>query len=184
MAALMLIARPRISPHSTFIPITVVSIRPSCFPHWLVGATVLMLATFVLDGAASALETFSTAQLTISSSGQKHEFKVELAVTLAQRAQGLMWRRRLKAGHGMLFLFQKDRIIQMWMKNTLIPLDILFIDGQGLVICIKERAVPGSLRAISSEQRARAVLELRGGVASQLGLRPGDKVSYKAFGIR
>jgi len=152
--------------------------------RWPVGAFVLALATFVLAGTAPALETFPTARLEISSAGQTHDFTVELAVTRVQRAQGLMWRRRLKAGRGMLFLYPRDQVIQMWMKNTLIPLDMLFIDRKGTVIRIKERAVPGSLRAISSGQRALAVLELRGGAVSRLGLRPGDKVLHEAFGTR
>ena len=150
----------------------------------LVLTLVIAVATFVLAGAVLALEAFPSARLAISSSGQTHNFTVELAVSEVQRAQGLMWRRRLKADRGMLFLYQRDRVIQMWMKNTLIPLDMLFIDRKGTVIRIKERAVPGSLRAISSEQRARAVLELRGGSASRLGLRPGDKVLHEAFGTR
>lgn len=95
-----------------------------------------------------------------------------------------MWRRSLGRDRGMLFLYARDQVIQMWMKNTLIPLDMLFIDRKGRIVRIKERAVPRSLRAISSGQRARAVLEVRGGTASRLGLRPGDRVLHESFGNR
>ena len=150
--------------------------------QWL--ALILISSLLKLAGGAFAMEPFPTAPLAISSAGKTHEFTVELAVTRAQRAQGLMWRRRLKADRGMLFLYPTDRIIEMWMKNTLIPLDMLFIDAKGTVIRIEERAVPRRLRAISSGQRARAVLELRGGSAFRLGLKPGDKVLHQAFGTR
>ncbi len=132
--------------------------------------------------SADAQERFSSAPLSILSAGKTHHFTVEIAMNRAQRAQGLMWRRSLKPDRGMLFVYQSERIIQMWMKNTLIPLDILFIDREGSIVHIKERAVPRSLRVISSSQRARGVLELRGGMVSRLGLRPGDKVMTKALG--
>jgi uncharacterized membrane protein (UPF0127 family) len=177
-------AQPRVSRPSVFTRLPVAGIHRRILLRWPLRALILTAATLTLAGGAFALEPFPTAPLAISSAGQTHRFTVELAVTRAQRAQGLMWRRRLKADRGMLFIYQRDRVIEMWMKNTLIPLDMLFIDGKGTVVRIKERAVPGTLRAISSGQRARAVLELSGGTASRLGLRPGDKVLHEAFGTR
>ncbi|MDX1483970.1 MAG: DUF192 domain-containing protein [Alphaproteobacteria bacterium] len=132
----------------------------------------------------AALESFAVSKLGIASGGKTHSFTVELALTPAQRAQGLMWRRRIPADGGMLFLYPTDRVIQMWMKNTLIPLDMLFIDRAGLIVRVKQRAVPGSLAPISSGLRARAVLELRGGTAARLGLKTGDRVLHRAFGTR
>ena len=174
-------AQPRVSRPSVLMPQPVPRRN---WPRWRRRALVLAAATLMLAGGALAQERFPTAPLAISSAGNSHRFTVELAVTRAQRAQGLMWRRRLAADRGMLFLYPRDRVIEMWMKNTLIPLDMLFIDRNGTVVRIKERAVPGTLTAISSGQRARAVLELRGGTVSRLGLRPGDKVLAEALGTR
>lgn len=180
----MPIAQPRVSRPSVFTPQPVAGMQRRNRRRWGWRALMVAAASLVLAGGAFALESFPTAPLAISSAGQTHRFTVELAVTRAQRAQGLMWRRRLEADRGMLFLYPRERIIQMWMRNTLIPLDMLFIDRKGTVVRIKERAVPGTERAISSGGRARAVLELRGGTASRLGLRPGDKVLHEAFGTR
>ncbi|MCZ6637070.1 MAG: DUF192 domain-containing protein [Alphaproteobacteria bacterium] len=145
---------------------------------------IILLAVLVLSGAATALETFPTTRLAISSAGKTHVFTVELATTRSQRAQGLMWRTRLAPDRGMLFVYGHEQVLSMWMKNTLIPLDMLFIDHAGAIVRIHERAVPRSLRAISSGKRARAVLELNGGTASRLGLKPGDRVLHKALGTR
>lgn len=177
----MPIAQPRVSRPPVLMPQPVPRRNR---PRWRRRALVLAAATLMLAGGALAQESFPTAPLAISSAGESHRFTVELAVTRAQRAQGLMWRRRLAADRGMLFLYPRDRVIEMWMKNTLIPLDMLFINRLGTVVRIKERAVPGSLKVISSGQRARAVLELRGGTVSRLGLRTGDKVLAEALGTR
>lgn len=141
-------------------------------------------AAFVLVPATSvgALESFTTSRLVISSGEGEHAFTVELATTPEQRAQGLMWRRRLEPDRGMLFLYDRDHVIRMWMKNTLIPLDMLFIDRDGIVVRIHERAIPRSVRAITSGTRARAVLELAGGTVARLGLGVGDRVRHPAFG--
>ena len=145
---------------------------------------IILMTVLMLAGAVTALETFPTTRLTISSAGKTHVFTVELATTRRQRAQGLMWRRRLAPDRGMLFVYGHEQVLSMWMKNTLTPLDMLFIDHAGAIVRIHERAVPGSLRAISSGKRARAVLELNGGTASRLGLKPGDTVLHQALGTR
>ena len=143
-----------------------------------------LVAGIAGGGEAFGQEKFSTGRLAILSGGGTHEFKVELAITKPQRAQGLMWRRNLAPDRGMLFVYSRERILRMWMKNTLIPLDMLFIDRQGVIVGIHERAVPLSLRTIGSGRRARAVLELAGGTAARLGLKPGDKVLSPALGTR
>jgi hypothetical protein len=146
----------------------------------------LLLATllFTVSGAiASAqLATFPTAELTIVSAGGPHKFTVELARTPAQMEQGLMFRQSLAADAGMLFDYRAPAMASMWMKNTLIPLDMLFVDERGRIINIHERAVPGSLDPIAAAAPARAVIELNGGTAARLGIRPGDRVLFPIFG--
>ena len=130
---------------------------------------------------ALAQQGFPKGELTIQSGSKAHKFTVEIARTRDQRAQGLMWRRKVPKNTGMLFLHPSDKILQMWMKNTLVPLDMLFIDRSGTIVQIKERTVPHSTAVISSRQKARAVLELAGGTVSRLGVKPGDRVLHKAF---
>jgi uncharacterized membrane protein (UPF0127 family) len=146
----------------------------------------LLLATllFTVSGAiASAqLATFPTAELTIVGASGPHKFTVELATTPAQMEQGLMFRQRLAADAGMLFDYRAPAMASMWMKNTLIPLDMLFVDERGRIINIHERAVPGSLDPIAAAAPARAVIELNGGTAARLGIRPGDRVLFPIFG--
>ena len=110
-----------------------------------------------------------------------HGFVVEVARTNQEKKRGLMFRKTLAANSGMLFLYQRETLQLMWMKNTLIPLDILFIDKSGIITRIVERAVPHSLATISSRGRALAVLELKGGITSRLDIKRGDKVDHPAF---
>jgi len=116
--------------------------------------------------------------LVIETASGPVQFTVELADTPDERAQGLMFRDALAPNAGMLFIYPRDQIISMWMKNTLIPLDMLFIGGDGRVLGIAERTVPLSLHSISSEGPARAVLEVNGGTAARHGIRPGDRVHH------
>jgi hypothetical protein len=136
------------------------------------------------DAAAQSgsLQTFATAPLDIVTRSGRHAFTVEIAETDAQRAQGLMFRSRLAPDGGMLFIYPADRRLSMWMKNTLIPLDMLFVASDGKVVGIHERAVPHSLRSIASPVPARAVVELAGGTVGRLGIRVGDRVVSKPLG--
>ena len=93
-----------------------------------------------------------------------------------------MFRHSLAADAGMIFDYGVPSMGAMWMKNTLIPLDMLFVDQQGRVINIHERAVPGSLEPIAAAAPARAVIELNGGTAARLGIKPGDRVIFPIFG--
>jgi uncharacterized membrane protein (UPF0127 family) len=146
----------------------------------------LLLATllFAVSGstAPAQLATFPTAELTIVSASGPHRFTVELATTPDQMEQGLMFRQSLAADAGMLFDYRAPAMAAMWMKNTLIPLDMLFVDERGQIINIHERAVPGSLDPIAAAAPARAVIELNGGTAARLGIRPGDRVLFPIFG--
>ena len=93
-----------------------------------------------------------------------------------------MYRRDLAADAGMLFLYERAGRHSMWMRNTLILLDMLFIARDGRIVHIAQRTVPGSLETISSEGPVKAILEVNGGTAARLGLQPGDRVRHRAFG--
>jgi hypothetical protein len=110
-----------------------------------------------------------------------HVFTIELAETDAERQKGLMYRKKLPVGQGMLFDFHRDQDVAMWMQNTYIPLDMLFIQGDGRILRIAEETEPLSTRVISSGGPVRAVLEVIGGTARKLGIAPGDRVAHPIF---
>ena len=113
--------------------------------------------------------------------GGVFKFNVELAATSEQKSRGLMFRRDMAADAGMLFLYNRDRVVTMWMANTFFPLDILFIKAGGRIARIASNTIPQSRDVISSRQRVRAVLELNAGTARLLGISVGDEVAYKAL---
>ncbi|BAE49703.1 Uncharacterized conserved protein [Paramagnetospirillum magneticum AMB-1] len=117
----------------------------------------------------------------ITQGGKRHAFAVELATTPEQLSQGLMFRRDLPAGNGMLFDFGLPRQVAMWMKNTLIPLDMLFMDRTGRVIHVEQYTVPGSLEPRGPSEPVLGVLELPAGTVRRLGLSAGDRVSHPMF---
>ena len=123
-----------------------------------------------------------TDPLTIVSGEKKHAFKVEMADTPQESEMGLMYRASMPKDHGMIFDFRPAREVSMWMKNCLFPQDMLFLDDKGVVIAIAENARPGSTRLISPGFPIASVLELNGGIAKELGLKPGDKIQHKLFG--
>ncbi len=108
-------------------------------------------------------------------------FSVELAVTKAQQNKGMMFRDKIEPNTGMLFLFEDSSERAFWMKNTFIPLDIIFIREDGVIHNIAANAVPKSLKSIRSNGDVRAVLEIGGGEASRLGISLGDRVIYDVF---
>lgn len=123
------------------------------------------------------LSNFEKDRLTIVTDSGRHDFDVELALTPEQRSQGLMFRREMARDAGMLFDFgPRAGRASMWMKNTFIPLDMLFIKTDGEIANVAERTTPHSLEAISSRGPVRYVLELNGGTAARLGIEPGDRV--------
>lgn len=117
----------------------------------------------------------------ISSGQEKHAFEVERAITKAQQARGMMFREKMNKNSGMLFEFKEPKIASMWMKNTQLSLDILFIKGDGKILKIEHRAKPLTLRSASSEAKVAAVLEIMGGRAKELGISSGDTVIYNFF---
>ena len=117
----------------------------------------------------------------ITSNGSRHNFLVEVARTEEEKKIGLMFRKTLAKNAGMLFLYKREAIRLMWMKNTFIPLDILFIDKNGVIKRVVKRTVPHSLATISSRQSVLAVLELKGGITSILNIKTGDRIEHQAF---
>lgn len=144
-------------------------------------SALLFLLAFIAP--ATAQETFRTEPLQIESrDGKIHEFIVELALDDGQRQQGLMNRKSMELGKGMLFDFGRDREVTMWMKNTLLPLDMLFISKDGRITHINENAVPHSEQIISSRGAVRYVLELNGGASKNFAINIGDIVRSKQIG--
>jgi len=126
--------------------------------------------------------TLPTQKLTIvGHNGAKHDFTVEMAVTPEQQETGLMFRREVPADRGMLFVWDEPHEVPMWMKNTLVPLDMVFIGADGKVIHIAEDTVPQSLAQISSGGPVKATLELQAGLTEKLDIRVGDKVAGGGF---
>jgi uncharacterized protein len=113
-----------------------------------------------------------------------HVFAVELAVNDEQRARGLMHRRELPEGRGMLFDFAREQPVSMWMQNTYVSLDMIFIRGDGTIARIAENTEPLSTKIIPSGAPVRGVLEVVAGTAKKLGIAPGDRVAHPLFANR
>jgi uncharacterized membrane protein (UPF0127 family) len=113
-----------------------------------------------------------------------HVINVEVTETAEEKMLGLMYRVHLADNAGMLFVYDEPQVITMWMRNTYIPLDMVFIRADGIVHRIEAWTEPLSERTISSVAKVTACLELAGGVAKRLGLKPGDRVEHPAFKAR
>jgi uncharacterized membrane protein (UPF0127 family) len=134
--------------------------------------------------AAVSVSAADRETVEIATKNGVHVFSVEMAENDETRARGLMFRRELADGQGMLFDFQRDQEIAMWMQNTYIPLDMLFIRSDGRILRIAENTEPLSTRIISSGGPVRGVLEVIGGTAKKLGIAPGDRVGHRIFSRR
>lgn len=155
---------------------------PAVFAAALFAAHFLVLSPiFAGGGSAGEPPRFATSEVTVVTEKGRFLFTVEMAVNPKQRAQGLQNRRSLAPSAGMLFDFGRPQPVAMWMKNTYLSLDMLFIDNDGKVINIGRQTEPLSLRAIQSRAPARAVLEIAAGTAARLGLKPGDRVIHGIF---
>ncbi len=121
----------------------------------------------------------SQVELCVRSKTKTHKFVVELAETGAEQAKGLMFRTELADNRGMLFPFRELRMASFWMRNTVIPLDIIFIRADGTIENIAENTIPYSLDPVESTAPVAAVLELRAGLTAELGIASGDKVKWK-----
>jgi uncharacterized membrane protein (UPF0127 family) len=142
---------------------------------------VLTFVLLVLLSGASAPRAQDLQTVEIATKSGVHVFAVELANTDEKRTRGLMDRKELPEGRGMLFDFQRDQEVSMWMQNTFIPLDMIFIRADGRVHRIAENTEPHSTRIISSGGQVRAVLEVIGGTARKFGIAPGDRVAHPMF---
>jgi uncharacterized membrane protein (UPF0127 family) len=118
----------------------------------------------------------------VTRAGVKHEFSVEMALKPDQQMVGEMFRTDVPADGGMLFDWGISRESQMWMKNTLVPLDMVFINADGTIHAIAEDTVPQSLAVVDSHGPVRATLELQGGLTAKLDIRVGDTVQQRIFG--
>jgi hypothetical protein len=152
-----------------------IGLDPSPAVRWLsrlISAGAICGLALMIEPAAAA----GTATLEIVSKSGIHAFAVELATNDAERERGLMFRKELPDGQGMLFDFVHERPVSFWMHNTYIPLDMLFITADGRVLNIAENTEPLSDRLIPSAGPVRWVLEVIGGTAKKLGIAAGDRV--------
>lgn len=125
--------------------------------------------------------TFEKQPVTLETKEKKIELQAEMALTQEQQSYGLMFRKTLEPDTAMLFPFEEDIVITMWMQNTFIPLDMVFFDRTGKVVHIVENTVPESTDIISSEVPAAAVLELAAGKVKEYGLQKGDRIIHTFF---
>jgi uncharacterized protein len=143
----------------------------------------LLIALIAAFSALACAQAADEATLEIVSKTGVHVFAIELATNDAERSRGLMYRKELPEGRGMLFDFEHDQPVSFWMHNTYISLDMIFIRGDGRILRIAENTEPMSDRLIPSGGPVRAVLEVIGGTAHKLGIVPGDRVESPIFGV-
>jgi len=141
---------------------------------FLAGAVALMATLPVLRAVA---ETGPQSTLDILSGDTRHRFAVEIADDPAERSRGLMFRTEMADDAGMLFIYAREQVASFWMKNTFIPLDMLFIADDGTILQIAPDAEPHSLDPVRSDMAVRAVLEIKGGLSAALGIEIGDKIA-------
>ncbi|MGA8821685.1 MAG: DUF192 domain-containing protein [Pseudolabrys sp.] len=139
---------------------------------------------FALFAAAVPAREAGQQTLEIATRSGVHVFAVEVVDNDADRAKGLMYRKELPEGRGMLFDFHREQEVSFWMQNTYIPLDMVFIRGDGRILRIAEKTEPMSTRLIPSGGPVRAVLEVVAGTAQKLGIAPGDRVASPIFNAR
>ncbi len=143
-----------------------------------IGFVFALFFTFMNIGNAQIV--FEKDTLTIfSATGKAHKFDIEIASSNEERSQGLMYRKNMATNAGMLFVYEKPNNIMMWMKNTYIPLDMLFLNSEGKIVYIKENTTPHSTKTISSDQDVIGVLELNAGTAFKLGIKVGDIAQHR-----
>jgi hypothetical protein len=147
---------------------------------WILAAVVVAHFAFAESGARAA----SVQPLEIVTKSGVQVFSVEMATTEEEKTTGLMYRKELPDGRGMLFDFSPEQEVSMWMKNTFIPLDMIFIRADGTILRIAENTEPQSTKIISSRGLAKGVLEVIAGTAQKYGIAPGDRVAHPLFNGR
>ena len=143
-------------------------------------ALLALALLLVLPGVAAQAETATEPLVIVAAKGEV-TFDVEVMRNDEERAKGLMFRRYMPENRGMLFDFKAPQPVFMWMKNTYIPLDMVFIRGDGTIARIAEETEPLSTRTIASGEPVTAVLELNGGAAQRAGIMAGDRVRHSLF---
>lgn len=159
---------------SAVFPLAAALLAPACSPH----AAQPVAPAAGQENAHHPVSGLEVVPLIVAIDGREHHFRVEVARTDAQQAQGLMFRREMGADEGMIFPRDPPRIASFWMKNTVMPLDIIFIGPDRRVINVAADTVPYSTDAVVSEGPAAAVLELNAGRAAELGIGPGALVEW------
>lgn len=152
----------------------------SALKGWL--AAILVVAGCVLASAPAGAASLQPLEIVTKNGVQV--FSVEMATTEEEKQTGLMYRKELADGKGMLFDFNPEQEVSMWMKNTYVSLDMIFIRADGRILRIAENTEPMSTKIISSRGPARAVLEVVAGTAQKYGIRPGDRVGHPLFGSK
>jgi uncharacterized membrane protein (UPF0127 family) len=147
---------------------------------WMVLAVAVALCAFAGASARAA----SVQPLEIVTRNGVQVFSVEMATTEQEKETGLMYRKELPDGKGMLFDFSPEQQVSMWMKNTYIPLDMIFIGADGRILRIAENTEPLSTKIIPSGGPAKGVLEVIAGTAKKYGIEPGDRVAHPLFNGR
>jgi uncharacterized membrane protein (UPF0127 family) len=141
----------------------------------------LVSTTFFAGLTAAADEDFPRSALEIRSAHGRQWFNIRIADTGPRQELGLMFQTRLPADEGMLFPQAQPRVVTMWMKNTYVPLDMLFIDSRGRIVCLLANTKPQSLEILSCPKPVKAVLEIGGGEAAERGIHVGDRVIHGYF---
>ncbi len=139
----------------------------------------LVFLSFLLSGIAQA--ECRPDRVELRNDLAQVRFDIELAVTPEERSRGLMFRESMPGRSGMLFIFDPPQRVAFWMKNTLIPLDMIFVDRAGTVTRVHEGAVPGDLSPIEGGDSVYAVLEINAGLAERYGIRPGTQMRHEVF---
>ncbi|MFB9265528.1 DUF192 domain-containing protein [Bradyrhizobium erythrophlei] len=150
------------------------------FRPWLMASLVILLSTLI--GPRVEAATFQPLEI-VTKSGV-HVFSVEMATTDDEKQTGLMYRKELPDGKGMLFDFSPEQEVSMWMKNTYVSLDMIFIRADGRILRIAEATEPLSTKIIPSRGLAKGVLEVVAGTAQKYGIQPGDRVAHPLFNGR
>lgn len=141
-----------------------------------------LLATFLVFLAGPGWAVCADDKVTVSGDWGQATFTVDIADDAQERSQGLMFVEQMATLEGMLFIYEEPQTVSFWMKNTLIPLDMLFVSPEGEVLSLHENAIPGDLTPIPGGDGVQMVLEINGGLVSRLGIDVGDVLQHPSFG--
>lgn len=148
---------------------------------WLFVALWVLVALAIYSVSGARAQSCSENTIELRQNGVVAQFNIELAIKPEEQAQGLMFRESMPQFNGMLFINERPRRVSFWMKNTLIPLDMLFIDETGVVQTVKHNATPLDLTPIPGGEHIQYVLEINGGMANLLGLSEGAETRYIGY---